>query len=134
MLEISTAKIAHIIIRAREYDAKVGSWDDPLQQNFRDDDAGSVLENFSNDSIRSELADFIDGLNEDESASVVALAWIGRGTFEADDLDEAIGTAKAEKVNKTSDYLLGIPLLADYLEEGLEKLGYPVDDIEEDVL
>jgi hypothetical protein len=34
----------------------------------------------------------------------------------------------------TSSYLLSLPLLADYLEEGLEKLGFAVDDIESDVL
>lgn len=134
MLEISTAKIAHVIIRAREYDAKVGSWDDPLQKDFRDNDANSVLENFSDDSIRSELVAFIETLNEDEGASLVALAWIGRGTYEPEDLDEAISTAKSERTNRTSDYLLGIPLLADYLEEGLEKLGYSIEDVEEDIL
>ena len=37
-------------------------------------------------------------------------------------------------MNSTARYLLGLPLLADYLEEGLEKLGYSVEDIESDVL
>jgi hypothetical protein len=46
----------------------------------------------------------------------------------------ALETARAERVNPTADYLLGIPMLADYLEEGLEKLGYSVEDAEEDLL
>ena len=74
------------------------------------------------------------GLNEDEQVSLVALAWIGRGTFEAEELEEAISTARSEAVNKTSAYLLGMPLLSDYLEEGLEKLGYSVNDIEDDLM
>ncbi len=134
MLEISTAKIAHVIIRAREYDAKVGSWEDPLSSGFREEEGNSVLENFASDSTRSELAEFIGNLNEDEHANLVALAWVGRGSFGPDELQEAIDTAKSEKVNKTEDYLLGIPLLADYLEEGLEKLGFSVEEVEDEVL
>ncbi len=134
MLEISTAKVAHVIIRAREYDAKTGSWEDMVGNGFRDDDSNAILENFSNDSTRSELAEFIAGLNEDEQASLVALAWIGRGSYGPDELDEAVGMAKSERVNKTEDYLLGIPLLADYLEEGLDKLGFSIEEAEQDIL
>ena len=81
-----------------------------------------------------ELAGFINALNDDEQAHLVALVWIGRGTFEPEELDEAVETAKAERTTATSRYLLGIPLLADYLEEGLEKLGYSVEDVENDVM
>src|SRR5688572_29681792 len=118
MLEISTAKVAHVIIRAREYDAKVGTWENSLSSGFREDDSNSILQNFATDATRSELAEFIGGLNDDEQASLVALAWLGRGSFAPEELDDAIETAKSEKVNKTEDYLLGIPLLGDYLEEG----------------
>jgi hypothetical protein len=134
MLEISTAKVAHVIIRAREYDAKTGSWEDTQVNGFHEGDSESILENFSTDSTRSELAEFIAALNEDEQASLVALAWLGRGSFSPDEFDDAIETAKAERVNKTEDYLLGMPLLADYLEEGLDKLGYSVEEVEEDIL
>jgi hypothetical protein len=134
MLEISTAKVAHVIVRARECDVKVGSWEDRSEYSFRDCDADSVLENFSNDATRSELMQFISNLNEDEQASLVALAWIGRGSFVAEELDEAIATARSENVNNTEDYLLGMPMLADFLEEGLDKLGYSVEEVEEQVL
>ena len=134
MLEISTEKVAHIIVRAREYDAKTGSWEDVVTTGFREEDGDSVLENFSSDATRSELAEFIGNLNEDEQASLVAIAWVGRGSFSPEEVDEAISTAKSERVNKTEDYLLGIPLLADYLEEGLEKLGYSVEDVETGIL
>lgn len=134
MLEISTSKVAHVIVRAREYDAKTGSWEDALGGGFREDSGESILENFATDATRSELAEFISGLNEDEQASLVALAWLGRGSFSADELDDAIETAKAERVNRTEDYLLGIPLLADYLEEGLDKLGYSVEEAEKPLL
>jgi hypothetical protein len=134
MLEISTAKVAHVIVRAREYDAKTGSWEDVVKTGFKEDDGNSVLENFSDDSTRSELAEFIASLNEDEQASLVAIAWVGRGSFSPEEYDEALDTAKSERVNKTEDYLLGIPLLADYLEEGLDKLGFSVEEAEKNIL
>jgi len=133
MLEISTTKIAHVIVKAREYDAKTGSWEDALASGFHDNDSNSILENFSDDATGSELAEFITTLNDDEQASLVALTWVGRGTYAPEELTEAIGTAKSEKVNQTSTYLMGIPLLADYLEDGLDKLGYSVDDIEAEI-
>ena len=133
-LEIAPEKVAHIIIKAREYAAKVGSWNDTPEEGDAEEDPEAILEDFSNDPTRTELSSFIDSLNEDERISLVALMWIGRSTFEAEELAEALETARAENVNSTSGYLIGIPLLADYLEEGLEKLGFVVEEIEGDVL
>jgi hypothetical protein len=134
MLEIAPEKVAHVIVKAREYDSKVGTWDDSAEAGDAQEDPSSILEDFANDPTRAELASFISGLNEDEQVHLVALAWIGRGTYSADELDEAVSTARSERVNATSRYLLGMPLLADYLEEGLEKLGISVEDAERDVL
>ena len=133
-LEIAPEKIAHVIIKAREFDAKVGAWDESPEDGDAEEDPASVLESFADDTVYQEVASFIEALNDDERVGLVAVTWIGRGTFESEELEEAITTARDEAVNKTSDYLLGIPLLADYLEEGLEKLGYSVDDVESDVL
>lgn len=130
-LDISPTKVGFIIIKAREFDAKVGAWDD---SETSERDAESILENFADDSTRIELKTFIADLNEDEQASLVALAWIGRGSYGPEELDEALATARAERVNPTEDYLMGIPMLADYLSEGLDRLGYSVEDAEDDAL
>jgi hypothetical protein len=131
-MDISPAKVAHVIVKAREYDAKVGAWEDETPSGESDSDA--ILEDFGDDATRSEVAEFIAGLNDDEQANLVALAWVGRGSFSADEFPEAVETAKSEKVNKTEDYLLGMPLLADFLEEGLDKMGINIEDAEEDIL
>ena len=133
-LEIAPNKVAHIIVRAREFDVKVDAWDPNPSAKDTEDNPEAVLENLGNDPIVGELTSFIDGLNIDEQVALVALMWIGRGTYEQEELAEAMETARNERVNATSAYLLGVPLLADYLEEGLEKMGYSVDDIESDVL
>jgi len=130
-LEISPEKVGFIIVKAREVAAKVAAWDDG---STSDHDADSILESFSDDATQEELKGFIRDLNEDEQASLVALAWIGRGSFAPEELDEAIATARSERTSRTEEYLLGMPLLPDYLEEGLDRLGYSVEDAEDDVL
>lgn len=119
MLEISADKIAHVIIRAREYDSGVNAW----QHSGARRQYGT----------RTELHDFIASLNEDEQASLTAVMWIGRESFEPEDLAEAIATAKAEKTTPTEDYLMGEPRLADCLEAGMDALGLSPEDAEEDL-
>ena len=130
MLDIAPEKVATVIVRAREIDAKVGSWDDA------GDEAGaeSILEQRSGDATEAELKAFIAELNVDEQVSLVALMWVGRGTYEPDEFEAAKQTARDESVNATEDYLIGVPLLADYLEEGLDKLGFSVEDAEQGIL
>jgi hypothetical protein len=129
-LEISPEKVGFVIVKAREIAAKVAAWDDGATS---DHDAESILESFSDDATHDELKGFIRDLNEDEQASLVALAWIGRGSFGPEELEEALATARAERTNRTDDYLLGMPLLPDYLEEALDRLGYSVEDAEDSV-
>jgi len=132
-LDIAPEKVAHVIIKAREYDAKVGAWNDTREEGDAEEDPSAILEDFADDPTRAELVGFIDALNYDEQANLVALAWVGRGTFEKEEFAEAVETARNERVNTTAGYLLGMPLVADYLEEGLEKLGFSVDDIESEL-
>ena len=138
MHEISSDKVAYVILKAREFDADVAILDESSSAIKTEDDANAILEgqteDQSSDTTPSEIAEFIAGLNEDEQAEIVALVWIGRGTYTAEEFEEAVAMAKAERTSPTEDYLLGIPLLADYLEAGMEKLGYTIEDIERDVL
>ncbi|WP_042246459.1 DUF3775 domain-containing protein [Paracoccus sp. PAMC 22219] len=119
MLQIAIDKIAHVIIRARDYESGVNPW--AHQGGGRQH------------GTRSELHDFIEGLNEDEQASLVAVMWIGRESFEPSELDEAIRTARIERTIPTEDYLMGEPRLADLLEAGLEGLGISPEDAEDDL-
>jgi hypothetical protein len=82
----------------------------------------------------AELRAFIDRMNEDELAELTAIYWIGRGSFEADDWDEAVETARSEATTPTADYLLGSPHFADHLEAGAEALGLDISDEEEDLM
>ena len=130
MLDIAPEKVAHIIVLARELDGKVGAWDGAIDE----DDPDSILEARTNDPLEAELRNFIADLNVDEQVSLVALMWVGRGTYEPEDWEEAVDTARSERVNKTETYLLGVPMLSDYLEEGLDRMGVSVEDAEEGIL
>ncbi|HPD93976.1 MAG: DUF3775 domain-containing protein [Rhodobacter sp.] len=79
-----------------------------------------------------ELHAFIDALNDDEKANLVAIAWVGRGAFEPEDFAEALETAFAEATTPTADYLMGMPHLSENLEAGLEALEIDVTEAEED--
>jgi hypothetical protein len=67
-------------------------------------------------------------MDEEEQTNLVALAWLGRGTYDIDEWQEALDTAKAEHNKRTAQYLLGLPLLGDYLADGLEAFGESFDD------
>ena len=69
--------------------------------------------------MREELLGAIRSLNDDERIKLVALAWLGRGTYDIDEWKEAVATAKTEHSRRTAEYLLNLPLLGDYLEDGL---------------
>jgi hypothetical protein len=125
VLQIATEKVQYIITLARDFDAKVAPWETSEE---REEDVEAILEDSPNDPYEAQLKTFIDELNVDEQVSLVALMWIGRGTYEAEDLKEALSTARSERVNETSAYLLGVPLLSDYLTEGLEKLGISIEE------
>ena len=87
-----------------------------------------MLESKPNDPVYSELLSFIRALDLDEQISLVALAWVGRGTYEAAEWQQALDTARGEHTNRTAEYLLGLPLLGDYLEEGLAALDLDCAD------
>ena len=81
-----------------------------------------------------ELRAFIADMNEDEQAELVAILWIGRGSFEVEEFAEAVATARAERSTPTEDYLLATPNLAYDIEAGLEALGVDVTALAEEVM
>jgi hypothetical protein len=82
--------------------------------------------------VRRELVSFINSLNIDEQIELVALAWLGRGTYEIDEWYDALETAKTEHNKRTAQYLLGLPLLGDYLEDGLAEFDEGIVDDEDE--
>jgi hypothetical protein len=123
-LSISPEKVFFIIMRARQFEAKESVSDPDSGSNGSDDGMRSVLEDSAADPVRAELVVIIHDLNEDEQIDLVALAWLGRGDGGLEDWDDLRAEAARAHNRRTAAYLLGMPLLAAHLEEGLSQFGY----------
>ena len=133
-MDIAVETVCYVINRAREVMADLDTLedepghhapDDVMRDELPEEDQGAV-DNADYDDLKA----FIDSLNDDEQAELVALTWVGRGTYTADDWDEAVEVAHEEHPKRVARYLLSQPLLADELEEGLSELGYSCEDAE----
>ncbi|MBG0809229.1 DUF3775 domain-containing protein [Methylosinus sp. H3A] len=131
MPEINTDKVCFVIVKARELEAE-DEGIRPDASNPSDDKFVSVLTEEGWSPNRRELVEFIDAMDEDEQAELVALVWVGRGDFTADDWDSAVIQAKERHKGPTSKYLIGIPLLASYLEAGLDEFDESCEGFEDD--
>lgn len=122
-MDIALDKVCELILRAREIDGKEGITDPDSGSNPIDDGSTDVLTSDGGDSTEEQVREFMAGLNDDERHDLVAITWIGRGDFDADEWSEALQTARDRDNQPTADYLLGLPNLGDLLDEGLAALG-----------
>jgi hypothetical protein len=129
-LSVLPEQVCYIVVKAREFDAKDVSADDDGGSNSSDDNMVSVLEDSDEDPVSEELIAFIDALTEDAQIELVALAWLGRGDDDRASWDDLRQEAEDQHNEHTAAYLLGLPLLADYLEEGLSQFGQSCADID----
>jgi hypothetical protein len=129
-LTISPEKVCFIIIKAREFDAKDQITEPYPASNPADDKEAAVLEDHEDDPVVEELTSIINSLSEDEQIDLVALAWLGRDDNSVDDWPAVREEAARAHNPHTARYLLGMPLLGDFLEEGLSMLGYSCEDYE----
>lgn len=137
-MNIALETVCFVIGRARELTTDMSalgedesgrrSADDFMSDELPEDE--DLAPAYEESSEFDDLKEYIDNLNEDEQIELVAIAWIGRGTYTADDWDEAVEVASDEHTSHTAAYLLGQPLLADELEEGLSELGLSCEDVD----
>ena len=118
--------LCRIILRAREYEAQTASdYDrDEDPDNVDDEQEGtlSVLEDDINTSVEEELQAVFEDLGEDQLAEVIAFAWVGQGTYDAADWDEAMEEAQSLVTDGTEgaiSELMEQPMLASVLDSGL---------------
>jgi len=128
MLDVNVDTICFIIQQARAFHVKeeVTIPEEPL--NSADDWALQVLANHRGDPAYQEFVATIRDLEPDQQANLVALMWIGRGDFEAEDWEEALEQAMEERTAHTAEYLISKPFVADYLETALHQLGFSCDE------
>ena len=129
-LTISPEKVFFAITKAREFDAKDAVTEPDPGSNPSDDMEAAVLEDHMDDPVVEELTSFINALSVDEQIDLVALAWLGRDDYDAEDWPDIREEATRAHNERTANYLLGMPMLGDFLEEGLAMLGYSCEEFE----
>ena len=128
MLTIDPDKVCFIIVKARALDANTDAGMGDAGGSMIDDDMLEVLDEATEDATGEELKAFIDGLNIDEQIELVALSWVGRASFTKEEWAEAVREARHAHSRHTADYLMGMPLLGDYLADGLAEFGHSCDE------
>ena len=128
--------LCRIILRGREYEAQTPSDYDgnesPDNVDDTDEETLSVLDDSLNDSVEEELRAALEDLGEDQLAEVIAFCWVGQGTYEAADWDEAMDEAQSlvtEGTEGAIDELMEQPMLASVLESGLAAFDLSCDGI-----
>jgi hypothetical protein len=129
-LTIAPDTVRLIVEKARTVSAAINeNYDDGAEHEVEiDGDArdnhhhDGLAEEETEDMTERELRQIVRELNVDEAAELIALTWIGRGDYEATEFAEAVAEARQRNYRPTR-YLLGMPMLGDWLEEGLEAIG-----------
>jgi hypothetical protein len=129
-LALSAETVCFLIVKAREFDVKDEVTVPDPGSNPTDDMDREVLEDHPDDPSEEEIRSTIDALSIDEQVDLVALAWLGWGDYDVKDWPAVRRDAADAHNNKTADYLLGMPLLGDYLEEGLSLVGRDCEEVE----
>jgi hypothetical protein len=130
MLTLPPEKLTFIIQKAREFDELVPADEGELGSDMTDDESVEILFDTPENSTEEELYEAIQGLDIDERIDLLALTWLGRGDFTAKEWPEARRQARDSITRDEADYLIGTPLLADYLEEAASLLGISLTEFE----
>jgi hypothetical protein len=129
-LSVPLEAVCRLIIRARELEAQVPSIETEEDLDPTDSDDGlAVLEDEANESIEAEMTAALDDLADDQIAEVLALAWVGRGTYDASEWEDALEEANDANSEDPIDQLLDMPMLAGYLDAGLAAFDLSCDGL-----
>lgn len=128
-LGISLEAVATVVDLARAIQGKEES--DPAQLSEDDNSEAALLQEDPDDMSEDALREFISELNEDEQASLIALAWIGRGDFGPEEWDEARALAAERNEGRdAASYLMSMDMLGDLLAEGVAAFGLSIEDVD----
>jgi Protein of unknown function (DUF3775) len=127
-LVVSAEKIGFLIEKMREFDVKEGASDPDSGSNGADDNMVDVLADGGDDPVVGEITGFINAMTEDEQIDLVALMRLGRGDGGIEEWDDLRREAADGYDGRTASYLLGEPLVSDYLAEGLDAFGLTWSD------
>lgn len=127
--------LCRLILRAKELEAQVVSpdvdqgADDVNDYDDEGDQALAVLDDDLNSGVEEEVQALLDDLADDQLAETLALAWVGAGTYDASEWDEAFGEASELASEERMGELMDMPLLGGHLEAGLAAFDFNCDGV-----
>ena len=127
-LGVSLETVATVVDLARTVQVKEETDADQATEDANSEAA--LLQETPDDMTEDSLRQFIDELNEDEQASLIALAWIGRGDYGPEDWEEARALAAERNESDAASYLMNMEMLGDLLAEGVASFGLSIEDVE----
>ena len=140
MLNIKPETVCHVIFRDRQLQGGVpatsnddDAWEppkDPTDVENLDLDGGG--DDPAPDPAYDELVTFIGELPDDHQCELIALAWLGRGDASHEEWESLVELARERRTGHTHEYLLGMPLLSDYLVEALALFDIACEDFEDE--
>lgn len=120
-LAIPLDKVCWLIVKAREFQAKVGPVEPDPGSNQSERGFREVLEDYPDDQAGRQIEAALHDLDVEERRDLLTLLLLGRG--DADDWDGARAEIADAAEAGLHRRLLSQPLLGDYLEEGLARIG-----------
>jgi hypothetical protein len=132
MLRINVDKVCYVADLATQLAGKfepIYKGGSEVSQGLADDpgsdDARSPMLDRPGDPTAENLEDYLRALGSDELADLMAMVWLGRDEFEAEEWEDACDRADEEVQRVDSvQALLEVPNLGEHLLEALEELGY----------
>jgi hypothetical protein len=129
-LSISSEKVCYLVVKAREFDVQDVDTELESGSNASDDRMIDVLEESKDNPVEQEVRIFVAELDEDEKADLIGLLRLGRGDGAMEEWQALRDEGMREHAGRVAAYLLGQPLLSDYLQEGLSQFGFSCAEFE----
>ncbi|MDO9708951.1 DUF3775 domain-containing protein [Paracraurococcus lichenis] len=128
-LGISLETVATVVDHVRAIQATEETDDAQLSED--ENSEAALLQENPDDLTEASLREFIDELNQDEQAALIALAWVGRGDYGPEEWEEALRLAiERNEGGDAGSYLLGMDMVGDLLAEGVAAFGLSIEDVE----
>lgn len=124
-IDLNREIVLAIIDKAHEFneESDITPLEDEGEPEIGDVDlSDAMVARYGADPGYQRLKGAIEDLDPDQQMTLVAMMWVGRGDYTPAEWDEALELAEEQWTNHTADYLIGTPLLADYLGEALEQI------------
>ena len=127
LLQVNPDVIQRLVDLARQIDSRelTEMPDDPEVQAGSAEVVALSAQEF--DSTVDEFRSIIDDLDPEQQQQVVALFRLGRGDYAFEEWEDALAEARDDWNPSTADYLLGHPMLADGLANGMILHGYSLE-------